>query len=71
MAEHERATKLAEAVLAELGLKANQVDILQALHFDQRQHHRLNPVLFSQHPRLQLFVMGLDNRIAFRYGGGA
>jgi para-nitrobenzyl esterase len=35
MAEHERATKLAEAVLAELGLKANQVDQLQALPFER------------------------------------
>jgi para-nitrobenzyl esterase len=35
MAEHKRATKLAEAVFAELGLKANQVDQLQALPFER------------------------------------
>ena len=35
MAEHERATKLAEAVLAELGLKADQLDQLQALPFER------------------------------------
>ena len=31
MAEHERATKLADAVLSEVGLTANQLDKLQAL----------------------------------------
>jgi para-nitrobenzyl esterase len=31
MAEHERATKLADAILGEVGLTANQLDNLQAL----------------------------------------
>jgi para-nitrobenzyl esterase len=35
LAEHERATKLAEAVLAELGLKADQLDQLQAMPFER------------------------------------
>ena len=34
MAEHERATKLADAVLSEVGLKANQLDKLQTLPFE-------------------------------------
>jgi para-nitrobenzyl esterase len=35
MAEHERATKLADAVLGEVGLTANQLDKLQALPFER------------------------------------
>ena len=35
MAEHERATKLADAVLDEVGLKANQLGKLQALPFER------------------------------------
>jgi para-nitrobenzyl esterase len=35
MAEHERATKLADAVLGEVGVKANQLDKLQALPFER------------------------------------
>ena len=35
MAEHDRATKLAEAVLGEVGLKANQLDKLQAVPFER------------------------------------
>jgi para-nitrobenzyl esterase len=35
MAEQERATKLADAVLDEVGLKANQLDKLQALPFER------------------------------------
>jgi para-nitrobenzyl esterase len=35
MAEHERATKLADAVLGEVGLTASQLDKLQALPFEQ------------------------------------
>ena len=35
MAEHDRATKLAEAVLGEVGVKANQLDKLQALPFER------------------------------------
>jgi len=35
MAEQERATKLADAVLAELGLKANHLDQLQVLPFER------------------------------------
>lgn len=35
MAEHERATKLADAVLGEVGLKASQLDKLQALPFER------------------------------------
>lgn len=35
MAEHDRATKLADAVLGELGLKTNQLDKLQAVPFER------------------------------------
>jgi para-nitrobenzyl esterase len=35
MAEHDRATKLAAAVLGEVGLNANQLDKLQAMPFEQ------------------------------------
>jgi para-nitrobenzyl esterase len=35
MVEHDRATKLAEAVLGEVGLKANQLDKLQAVPFER------------------------------------
>ena len=35
MAEHERATKLADAVLGEVGLTANQLDILQTLPLER------------------------------------
>jgi para-nitrobenzyl esterase len=35
MAEHERATKLADAVLGEVGLTASQLDKLQALPFER------------------------------------
>src|ERR1700728_2129155 len=35
MAEHDRASKLADAVLGELGLKTNQLDKLQAVPFER------------------------------------